>query len=223
MKELRKRLDPRAGLIALLMANLTVFSFSSIYVVGVLVIFISCIMCYFKIFKTALKFIFSYIILFALQSYILPNSPRIIAMTFSIFVNYALKMLPCLMVGMIMIKNISMEEMIAGFRKMHCPESFLVSLSITLRYFPAVKEEIHYINDAMKLKRMNFIQKATSIIIPLMISATNTIDELSKAAVTRGIDNPVKKTSVVELKLKLSDYMISLVLISIFVYFKIVF
>ena len=169
MKELRKRLDPRAGLIALLMANLTVFSFSSIYVVGVLVIFISCIMCYFKIFKTALKFIFSYIILFALQSYILPNSPRIIAMTFSIFVNYALKMLPCLMVGMIMIKNISMEEMIAGFRKMHCPESFLVSLSITLRYFPAVKEEIHYINDAMKLKRMNFIQKATSIIIPLMI------------------------------------------------------
>ena len=41
--------------------------------------------------------------------------------------------------------------------------------------------------------------------MPLMISAAGTAEELSAAAVTRGIENPVKKTSVLELHINMID------------------
>jgi len=212
------KIDPRAGIFLLLIYNFIAFKYSSIEVIGILVAFSSCIMFYFRLTKAALKFILFYFILFILLRYILPNSPKIAAMSFAIIVNYALKILPCLMIGTIMIKTVTMNEMIAALRKLHCPEQLIVSLSITLRYFPALKEEIHYINDAMKLKNMNIVQKIRSIIIPLMISATNTVEELSKAAVARGIDNPVKKTSIIDLKLKKIDYVISMISVFLFIY-----
>lgn len=217
------KIDPRAGIFLLLISNFIAFKFSSIDVIGILVVFFSCIMIYCRLIKSAVKFILVYFILFILLRYILPNSPKIVIMTFTIIVNYMLKVFPCLMIGTIMIKTVTMDEMITAFRKLHCPEQLIVSLSITLRYFPTLKEEICYINDAMKLKNMNIIQKISSIIIPLMISATNTVEELSKAAVARGIDNPAKKTSIIELKLKKFDYIISAISVFLLVYIVILF
>ncbi len=41
---------------------------------------------------------------------------------------------------------------------------------------------------------------------PLMFSAASTAEELGAAAVTRGIENPVPKTSVIELRFRARDY-----------------
>ena len=45
-------------------------------------------------------------------------------------------------------------------------------------------------------------------LVPLMISATNTAEELSAAAVTRGIENPTKKTSLIQLRMHLFDWIV---------------
>ena len=42
--------------------------------------------------------------------------------------------------------------------------------------------------------------------MPLMVSATETAEELSAAAVTRGIENPARKTSAVSLRLSPLDF-----------------
>ena len=42
--------------------------------------------------------------------------------------------------------------------------------------------------------------------IPLLFSCVSIGDELSAAAITRGLGGKVKRTSVVELKLKAADY-----------------
>ena len=42
--------------------------------------------------------------------------------------------------------------------------------------------------------------KLEGIMVPLMVSATGTAEELSAAAVTRGIEDPAPKTSLVELR-----------------------
>ncbi|MBU5486016.1 energy-coupling factor transporter transmembrane protein EcfT [Clostridium sp. MSJ-11] len=210
MDTVQNKIDPRAGLFLLLIANIAIFNISSVEGIGLLLLYVSALMLYHKMTRATIRFFVVYFILFGLLRFILPNSPKVIAMSFSIMVNYALKMLPCLMIGYLIVKSMTMYEMITALRRMHCPEQLIISLSITLRYFPAIKEEIRYINDAMKLKNMNTAEKISSIIVPLMISATNTVDELSEAAITRGIDNPAKKTSMVDLKLQSRDYMISL-------------
>ena len=42
-------------------------------------------------------------------------------------------------------------------------------------------------------------------VMPLMVSATETAEELSAAAVTRGIENPARKTSAVSLRMPAAD------------------
>ena len=44
--------------------------------------------------------------------------------------------------------------------------------------------------------------------IPLIFACVNIGDELSAAAITRGLGGKVKRTSVVELKLKAADYVL---------------
>ena len=44
-------------------------------------------------------------------------------------------------------------------------------------------------------------------VMPLMVSATETAEELSAAAVTRGIENPARKTSAVSLRISPLDFL----------------
>lgn len=50
-------------------------------------------------------------------------------------------------------------------------------------------------------------KKIECLLVPVMISATTTAEELSAAAVTRGIENPANKTSMVEMKFGVQDFL----------------
>ena len=80
-----------------------------------------------------------------------------------------------------------------------------MAISVTLRYFPAIREEVGYIRDAMKLRNIRGLARLEGTVVPLMVSATETADELSAAAVTRGIENPARKTSAISLRFSLLD------------------
>lgn len=102
-------------------------------------------------------------------------------------------MFPCLMIGWFMIRTISLREFVAALRALHIPQSVIIPISVTLRYFPAIREEGGHIRDAMKLKQIRGFEKVEAFVVPFMMSAVNTAEELSAAAVTRGIENPVKR------------------------------
>ena len=107
---------------------------------------------------------------------------------------------PCLMIGFLMFRRTPMPYLVAGMRKIHFPQRLIVAVSVTLRYFPAIREETGYIRDAMRLRGIRGLAKLEGIMVPLMVSATGTAEELSAAAVTRGIEDPAPKTSLVELR-----------------------
>lgn len=110
-----------------------------------------------------------------------------------------------------MLKTLSLREIIAALRKLHVSEKLIIPISVTLRYFPAIKEETGHICDAMKLRNIKGLEKVEALVIPLMISATGTAEELAAAAVTRGIENPVRKSSIIRLKMLPFDYGVLLV------------
>ncbi len=201
----RASIDPRTGLVLLVMANLIALGQKSIWVeagwISALILLFAVCGCL----RTAGKWLCGFFLLLMLQYYVLPASPKWIATSFSIFINYARRMLPCLMTGSLMLKTISLRAFIVGLRKWKIPQKLIIPISVTLRYFPAIREETGYIRDAMRLRSIKGIKKAEALIVPLMISAAGTAEELSAAAVTRGIENPVKKTSVLELHINMID------------------
>lgn len=204
--EFSKGIDPRTGLFLLICANLIAFSqkdfwLEAVWMFGLVVLYFFC-----GIAGKGIKFLAGFVALLLLQRYILPAAPEIIATSFSIFVNYMRRLYACLIIGILMIKTMSLHCFIAGLRKLHISQKIIVPVSVTLRYFPAIKEEAGYIRDAIRLKNIRGMARLEAMVVPLMMSATGTAEELSAAAVTRGIENPVRKTSSIQLKLRWLDY-----------------
>ena len=55
------------------------------------------------------------------------------------------------------------------------------------------QKRVRHIKDAMKLQRIPMGRKVECYLVPIMLSATKTAEELSAAATVRGIDNPKKR------------------------------
>lgn len=90
-------------------------------------------------------------------------------------------------------------------------------MSTTLRYFPALKEEFVHINAAMKLQNISWDPVLECTVVPLIVSAVNTSDEIAAAAVARGTIIQVR-ASEITLHMGISDWLIMiLVTFGIFV------
>lgn len=199
-------LDPRIFLLLLLFANTITFFQKNLWVEIGWIVFMAILMIAAKRYIMCVQWILSFAILLLLQYIILPILPQSIAMIFVILVNYSIRMFPCLMVGALMIGEISLRRFVLAMRKLHFSEKLIIAISVTIRYFPAIKEETHYIKDAMSLRKIKDSKKLEALLVPFMMSATATAEELSAAAITRGIENPIKKTSLITLKLNCMDY-----------------
>ena len=198
-------LDPRVGALLLVLANVVAFSQKSFGVELAWIVFLALLTALYGCRAMALKWLAAFAAVLLLQWYILPASPKLVATSFSIFTNYARRMFPCLMVGMLMVRRTPLRNLIVGMRKLHIPQKLIIAISVTLRYFPAIREEVGYIRDAIKLRNIHGAEKVECLVVPMMVSATGTAEELSAAAVTRGIENPVRKTSTVQLRLSAVD------------------
>lgn len=200
------RFDPRTELLLLVLANIVAFTQHSVWVEITWVIFLLLLIVACGCQKSAGKLAIAFGICLALQYYVFPNGPKILASSFTIIVSYARKIFPCLIVGTMVLQKTPVRELMVALRKWHIPQRLIIPLSVTVRYFPALKEETGYIRDAMKLRNIHGVQKIECLLVPTMISATTTAEELSAAAVTRGIENPAPKTSMIEMKFGVQDF-----------------
>lgn len=200
------KLDPRTELLLLVLANVVAFTQHSlrVEVTWVALLLLLLIACGCK--KAAGKLAAAFAVCLLLQYYIFPNGPKILASSFTILVSYARKVFPCLIMGTLIVQKTSIRELMVALRKCHIPQSLIIPLSVTIRYFPALREEVGYIRDAMKLRDIHGAEKIECLLVPVMISATTTAEELSAAAVTRGIENPARKTSMVDMKFGVQDF-----------------
>ena len=112
----------------------------------------------------------------------------------------------------------------SGLYRLKLPKQIVIPLAVTLRYIPAITEEWHNINDAMRIRSFrtpghNVIKriqkKVECYYVPLLVSASQIAEELSAAAVTRGIENPAPRTILHRSKFRLLDWGIFLFLIAL--------
>lgn len=199
--------DPRTELLLLVIANIVAFTQRSVFVEMIWVVLLLLLITACGCGKSAGRLAIAFGICLALQHYVFPNGPKIIASSFTILVSYARKIFPCLIIGTLILQKTSVREFMVALRKWHIPQGLIIPLSVTIRYFPALKEEVGYIRDAMKLRNIHGMQKIEALIVPIMISATSTAEELSAAAITRGIENPAPKTSMLEMKFAWQDFL----------------
>lgn len=229
--ELNFSIDSRTKIIILVILSFIVFNDVPFYVSGILVLipFLCLFLSDYK--KTALVYILVYAIAKFLQIYILPTATGILAVLLIAFSYTATRMLPILMMGYYTLSTTKVSEFISSMEKSNVPKDIIIPISVIFRYFPSIYEEICSITDAMKMRGFGLTFKSFKsplklvefYMIPILISAVKTADELSAASLTRGLSNPQKRTHLVSVSFNKFDYLfilIAVVGLGIYVYYS---
>ena len=136
--------------------------------------------------------------------------------------------MPAMITAWYVVKTTKIGEFVSAMQKMHVPDGITISLAVVMRFFPTIKEEYSAIRDAMKMRGImlgggNAASMVEYRMIPLLFSCVNIGDELSAAALTRGLGGKVKRTSAQVLKIGAADYIFILLFmtaLAVFVVFK---
>lgn len=128
------------------------------------------------------------------------------------------KVYPCGMAGGLFISSTRVNEFMSALHRLRVPKKVIIPLAVMLRYVPAIMEDWRYIKDAMRMRDVSptlvgFIRQPVMtvecIYVPLLAAASKTADELSIAAVARGIENPEPRTCLVRIQFRPADFIIA--------------
>jgi energy-coupling factor transport system permease protein len=167
-----------------------------------------------KKYTSALGFAFLYtaalIMTFCLLS---ESSPSFFKTFVTGYSGIVVQFMPCLITAWYVVRTTRIDEFMSAMQKMHVPDGITISLAVVMRFFPTIKEEYSSISDAMKMRGIalgggNAAKMIEYRMIPLLFSCVNIGDELSAAAITRGLGGKVKRTSIEELKLRVPDLLL---------------
>lgn len=139
----------------------------------------------------------------AIQNFI--RFPMIVNMLVVLLMGLVLRLFPAFVMGAYIIKSTTASECITALGRMHIGRQITIPLSVLFRFIPTMQEESAAIKDAMRMREVQFgtrkfWKNPAALIeyrfIPLMISVVKIGDDLSAAALTRGLDNPVRRTNI---------------------------
>lgn len=133
--------------------------------------------------------------------------PYLPAMLLGLLSELIFRFFPVFMFGYYIIKSTKPNEFISAMELWHIPESFIIPVSVVFRFVPTLREENRSIGNAMRMRGIRFgtakfWKNPTMIleyrVIPLMMSVAKIGDELSAAALSRGLGGPKKRTCLLK-------------------------
>lgn len=168
---------------------------------------------YFIFFFSAIFFVF--VIPSVAQNTTLTNFAKFLG----IFVFFAGKILPFIMIAHIIFTKISVNYLVSSLRKLKLHRGILLSLVVALRYLPTAKQEFSYIKDAMRLRGIelsfkNFLKSPLKLIefslVPLLFRNVTVAEEMSAAASVKGIEFVGNQSSLLPIRMSLKDYVFAI-------------
>ncbi|MCR5103310.1 MAG: energy-coupling factor transporter transmembrane protein EcfT [Eubacterium sp.] len=123
------------------------------------------------------------------------------------------KILPTVILARYIVKSTKVSEFLAAMNRMHVTDKLTIPISVIFRFFPTVVEESGAINDAMRMRGIEMgANKATEAVeyrmVPLIASCSIIGEELSAAAMTRGLDVGKKRSCIWSIRFRLADWII---------------
>lgn len=125
-------------------------------------------------------------------------------------------MLPCFMTGAYAFTTTSASAFICAMRRMRVPEAVVIPCVVVIRFFPTIAEDYRQIRNAMALRGIasggwglvrHPAQSLEYILIPLLMNATTVAQDLSVAALTKGLGREGEHTSRTLIRLCVADWL----------------
>ena len=145
---------------------------------------------------------------------------------FLAFLGLVHRVYACGMLAGLVIATTKVGEFLSAMARLHVPKKLTIPLAVMLRYLPAIREDWQFIKDAMRLRDVSptiwgFLKAPAMTInciyVPLLTAASKAADELSVASVTRGIENPARRSCLTEIRMRAADYLAMAAFVAFFI------
>ena len=169
------------------------------------------------------KFIILYVIL-SFIAYIISTSKIILlADLFGTLVYIFLRMIPVTMIAYILVKDIKSNELLASFEQIHLPKKLMLSITVTLRFFPTYKLEMKMIRESLKMRNINIkitqpLKYLEYWIVPVLMRMNLISEEMTATAMTKGIESPIRRTSFYNVRMRSIDFIFLGIVLIIFIF-----
>ena len=139
---------------------------------------------------------------------VIRNMNAILMMIFMLFAVFRMFYLP-FSAGSFFVKTSDVGSIISSMDKIKLPHTVSIPIAVMFRFFPSFREESRNIKLAMRVRGITFknpISYIEYVMVPLLIISSNISDDIAKAAETKCIENPIKKTRYISVKIKKVDF-----------------
>ena len=223
-------LDPRTKLFLILLCVLCAMFAPNLCLGLALVVMIGALAALSGKWRYALRGIFAYTLICAFTVWCMGILTGTWRTMFVAFLGLVHKVYACGMLAGVTISTTKVGEFLSAMARLRVPKKLTIPLAVMLRYLPTIREDWHYIKDAMRLRDVSpsflgFLKSpamtVNCIYVPLLTAASKAADELSVASVTRGIENPNPRTNLVKIRMRAADF-IAMALLTAFLASEIV-
>lgn len=148
-----------------------------------------------------------------LEYAVFPNTRGTLAAFLLIIIAVITRFLPAYLIGAYVIQTTKVSEFKAAMEKMHMPDELTIPMCVMFRFFPTVREESASIHAAMKMRGIRMGgRKASEMLeyrlVPMISCSAKIGEELSAAALTRGLGKSRKRTNICKIGFGMFDYLI---------------
>lgn len=122
---------------------------------------------------------------------------------------------PCGFMAGVILSTTKINEFLTAMNRARISKKVTIPMAVMLRYLPVIREDWHFIRDAMAQRGLSpslwgFITKPSltleCVYTPMLIAASRAADDLTVAAVTRGVESPKRRSCLVNVGLRWQDY-----------------
>ena len=117
--------------------------------------------------------------------------------------------------GKFLIKTSDVGSIMSSMDFLRIPKAVSIPVAVMFRFFPSFAEERNNIKMAMKIRGIeikNPIKYLEYIAVPLLIISSNIADDIAKAAETKCIANPIKKTRYITVRVHIIDFIYAFIM-----------
>ena len=117
--------------------------------------------------------------------------------------------------GKFLIKTSDVGSIMSSMDFLRIPKAVSIPIAVMFRFFPSFEEERNNIKMAMKIRGIeikNPLKYLEYIAVPLLIISSNIADDIAKAAETKCIANPIKKTRYITVRVHIIDFIYSFIM-----------
>lgn len=205
------KLDPRTKLYLLILGNLLLFFHVSLTCEIIMMCFFL-LPFYFSTKKAmGVRLTVTYFVLVLLDLFLVPIADGILLNWIGLLASGIRMMFPCLVTGAYAFATTSVSEFVCALRFMHVPEEIIIPCMVVIRFFPTIKEDYAQIKNAMAIRGiggdwLHPMQRLEYVIIPLLMNSNNVSEDLTVAALTKGIGIEGNHTSLISIHMTWLDY-----------------